>query len=204
MSELPQDVVRWLRLAQSGSPEAMGQALESCRAYLLLVANRELDSGLQAKGGPSDLVQETFLDAQRDFAGFKGQTVEELRAWLRQILLNNLSNFARAYRGTGKRRIDLERGPGDRGGDGLFAGIEPATGESAVPERRVVATEQAQQIAAAVARLPADYRQVIQWRHQEGLGFPEIASRLGRSENAVRKLWFRAVEQLKQDIEAES
>ena len=188
----------WIRGARCGSAEAMGQALESCRAYLLLVANRELDDDLRAKGGPSDLVQETFLEAQRDFAHFGGQTAAELRAWLRQILLHNLANFARAYRATGKRQVTLEVTP--VAGGSTLAGLEPATGESSLPERNALAAEEAEALEAALRRLPDDYRRVISCRHQQGLSFADIARRLDRSENATRKLWFRAVERLKQEL----
>src|SRR5215831_501032 len=94
--------------ARAGSRAALGEALESCRGYLLLVAQRELDPQLRAKGGASDLVQETFIDAHRDFAQFHGTTEAELLAWLRQVLLNKVSNFGRHFRGTAKRDIGRE------------------------------------------------------------------------------------------------
>ena len=55
------------------------------RHYLLRIAEQELDPDLRAKGGASDLVQLTFLEAQRDFARFHGDTAAELRAWLRRL-----------------------------------------------------------------------------------------------------------------------
>src|SRR4051794_17242378 len=103
-----EDFLRLLRQARAGSAEAMGQVLEACRPYLLLVANEHLGAGLQAKVGPSDVVQDTFLEAQRDFSGFRGDDAHELVAWLRRILLNNLGNVARHYRGTGKRDLARE------------------------------------------------------------------------------------------------
>src|SRR5437899_2062269 len=95
-----QGTARWLPAARTGSTEALGQLLEACRGYLLLIAQRELAPDLQAKGGASDLVQETFLKAQRHFAGFQGDSEGELKAWLRQLLLNNLADFTRLYRAT--------------------------------------------------------------------------------------------------------
>ncbi len=88
--EPDQKAVLWLEEARDGSPEAMGRLLEDYRQYLLLVAQRELDPALRAKGGASDLVQETFLEAQRDFPQFTGTRDDELRVWLRRLLLNNL------------------------------------------------------------------------------------------------------------------
>src|SRR5262249_59475811 len=99
--------------------EALGQALEACRGYLLLIAQRELDSDLQAKGGASDLVQETLVDALRDFGRFHGESEAELQAWLRQLLLHNLVDFTRHYRQAKKRQIgrELELEGGDSSAD---------------------------------------------------------------------------------------
>src|SRR5437764_11715348 len=110
MPDLPPDINRQLEAARTGSREALGRVLDSYRAYLLLIADRELDPKLQAKGGASDLVQETFLEAQRDFNGFQGSSDGELRAWLRQLLLHNLANWARRYRDAAKRQLDREVG----------------------------------------------------------------------------------------------
>jgi RNA polymerase sigma-70 factor, ECF subfamily len=83
--------------ARLGSQPSLGRMLESCRQYLLLVANQELRPELQGKVGASDLVQESFLEAQRDFAGFEGQTEAELLAWLRRILLRACGKINRFY-----------------------------------------------------------------------------------------------------------
>ena len=124
MAEPARDAAQWLPAARSGSRKALGEALEACRAYLLVVAQRELDPQLRAKAGASDLVQQTFLEAQRDFPQFQGESEAELLAWLRQVLLNNLSTFTRSYRATEKRRVDREvaldaNGPGREQGKAI-------------------------------------------------------------------------------------
>jgi RNA polymerase sigma-70 factor (ECF subfamily) len=190
------DIARWLPEARAGSRQALGDMLEAYRAYLLLIANRQLDPELRAKGGASDLVQETFLEAQRDFAQFHGDSGDELQAWLRQLLLHNLANFARHYKDAGKRAvarevaIDTPSGAQERG----------LPSDTPSPSGQAMAQEQAQALRQALERLPEDYRQVIVWRYQEGRAFEEIAEKLGRSENAARKLWFRAVERLEQEM----
>jgi RNA polymerase sigma-70 factor (ECF subfamily) len=190
----------WLPAARAGSREALGQALEACRNYLLHVANRQLDSELLAKGGASDLVQETFLEAQRDFAQFQGTTADELRGWLLRLLLNNALNFARHYRGTAKRQLDREQAlPADSPSAAPGAGL-PA--QTPTPSALAMAHEKAQAVEQALARLPEDYRRVIQWRYQEDRPFEEIAQLMQRSENAVRKLWFRAIERLQEELDA--
>src|SRR5438128_1295714 len=108
MTEPSKDAGQILAAARAGSHQALGQALENCRPYLLRVAQDEIDPELRAKGGASDLVQETFLDAQRLFARFRGASEVEWLAWLRQLLLHNVGDFARRFRGTGKRNLGRE------------------------------------------------------------------------------------------------
>jgi RNA polymerase sigma-70 factor (ECF subfamily) len=199
MAEPLQDDARCLAAARTGSREALGEALEACRAYLLLVANRQLDPDLQAKGGASDLVQQTFLEAQRDFGQFQGTSLDELRAWLRQVLLHNLASFSRRYRATTKRAVgrevalEPETPSGERGA--------PVAADTPSPSGRAMAHEQADALVRALERLPEDYRQVVTLRYQEGRSFAEIAQAMQRSENAVRKLWFRALDKLQQEME---
>jgi|SRR6516162_6185633 len=198
MTQLAEDVARWLAQARNGSRDALGQMLEAYRTYLLLIANRQLAPDLQAKGGASDVVQETFLEAQRDFAAFQGESADELQAWLRQLLLHNVANLGRHYRQTAKRELGREvrlEPPTPSGGAGT-----PVAADTPSPSGRAMAQEEAARVQALIQRLPDDYRQVIVWRYQDGRSFAEIAEQLGRSENAVRKLWFRAVERLEQEL----
>jgi RNA polymerase sigma-70 factor (ECF subfamily) len=199
MAEASKDAGGWLPAAHAGSREAMGQALEACRRYLLLVAERELDPELRAKGGASDLVQQTFLEAQRDFANFHGNSEVELRAWLRHILLHNLGKFTRQYRDTKKRgvarEVSLDAGASSvEPGGGLSAG-------SASPSGKAMQQEQDESLQQALQRLPDDYRQVLSLRYEEERSFEEIGRVMGRSAGAARKLWARAVERLQQELE---
>src|SRR5689334_17657836 len=82
--------------------------LETCRHFLLTIANAELPADLRAKGGASDLVQDSLLAAHTARRQFRGRTVAELRAWLRGILRNELSAFRRSYRGTAARDVARE------------------------------------------------------------------------------------------------
>jgi RNA polymerase sigma-70 factor (ECF subfamily) len=187
-----------LAAARAGSHEALGEALEACRRYLLLVAQSELAPELQAKGGASDLVQQTFLEAQRDFPRFAGTSEAELLAWLRCILLHNLGKFGRHYRGTQKRGLDREVALDA----GSAAGVQPEhlAADSLSPSGHAIAREQNDALQRAVGRLPEAYREVIRLRYREDLSFEEIAERMQRSVAAVRKLWARAVERLKEDL----
>ena len=66
------------------------------------------------------------------------------------------------------------------------------------PSQQASRREQAVLLADALAELPADYREVIVLRHLEGLTFPQVAQRMGRTLDSVEKLWMRALVQLRQ------
>jgi RNA polymerase sigma-70 factor (ECF subfamily) len=198
MSEAAGAVERSLADARAGSPAALGSALNACRGYLLLVAQGEMAEDLRAKGGASDLVQETLMEAYRDFAGFQGESEAELLAWLRRLLLNNLADFTRQYRGTGKRRLDREVAPPANDSSAAAAGSPAAAGPT--PSGAAAAGEQAAAVRLVLDRLPPDYRRVIELRYQEGRPFEEIGQELGLTANAARKLLLRAVERVQQEL----
>ena len=187
-----------LATVRAGSTEALGQVLQLARQYLLGVANGELQAQVQAKAGASDLVQETFLEAQRIFHRFQGQTARELVGWLRGILLNKLAEVHRRYQGTDKRMVDREVSL-DQAGDSRVASDPQAATPS--PSSVVSLQEQTEAVRQALARLPEHYRQVIVWRQWEELAFEEIGARLHKSADAVRMLWWRAVERLQQELD---
>ncbi len=196
MTDTTVAIPQWLAEARAGSREALGRALDACRNYLLLIAEKNLDHDLRAKGGASDLVQETFLEAQRDFHRFAGQTEAEWLAWLRQMLLHNVANFTRSYRQSAKRQTDREV---SLAGRSSAVGLDPLA-EDRPPDAQLQAREEADTLRRALDRMPEDYRQVLTWRYQDGLSFAEIARRLGRTENAARKLFARAVERLQVEL----
>jgi RNA polymerase sigma-70 factor (ECF subfamily) len=142
-------------------------------------------------------VQETFLEAQRDFARFQGTTEAELLAWLRRLLLNNAGTFARRYRDTDKRAVNREVA---LPGEGFSAGGEVA-GSDLTPSGLAMEQEQAQALQRALTRLPDDYRRVLELRFQDEKSFEEIGRLLDRSPDAARKLWSRAMQRLRQEWE---
>jgi RNA polymerase sigma-70 factor (ECF subfamily) len=183
---------RYLSAARAGSRDALGRALQEYRLYLLEIAREEIDRALQAKGGASDLVQETFLEAARDFTHFHGQSALELRAWLRCLLLRRVVKHGRRFRKTHKRRIGCEVAL-EAVSDGLIAHRE-------TPSAGVAADEELQLIQGTLKRLPEDYQRVIRLRYEEGRTFEEIGPLMGRTANAVRLLWLRAIERVKQEL----
>jgi RNA polymerase sigma-70 factor (ECF subfamily) len=169
-----------------------------------LLARLQISRRLQGKIDADDLVQETFLEAYADFAQFRGTTEAELTGWLRQILTSNAITLARRYYGTQRRDVRLERELADE-----LARLEQSSAvldqgliaPESSPSQQASKREQAVLLADALKRLPEDYREVIILRQLEGLSFPEVAQRMERSPDSVRKLWMRALTRLRQVLE---
>jgi RNA polymerase sigma-70 factor (ECF subfamily) len=192
------DFVMELAAAREGDTAALGRLLLAARVYLVNVADAELEPILRAKGSGSDVVQEALTEAQQILARFTGSRFAEFLAWLRAILLNKLSDFRRHYFRTHTRQVSRERPIEADTSSGC--GIQ-RSGDGTTPSAEATRQEEERLLAAALGRLAEQYRQVIAWRNFEGLPFAEIGRRLGKSEDAARMLWGRAIDQLRQELE---
>jgi RNA polymerase sigma-70 factor (ECF subfamily) len=199
-SGTPADPEQLLHEARTPNGAALGRLLEQYRNYLTLLARFQIGRRLQGKADPSDLVQETFLEAHRHFALFQGSTEAELVSWLREILAARLAKLVRHYLGTQRRNVRLERelaGELEQSSRALDRGL---VASASSPSHQAARREQAVLLADALGQLPEDYREVLVLRHLHGLGFLEVAQRMGRSVASVKKLWARALPRLRDEL----
>jgi RNA polymerase sigma-70 factor (ECF subfamily) len=196
----PGELLRW---ARQGNTDALGRLLETYRIYLRFLARQQIGRRLQGKADPSDLVQEAFLGATRDFKQFRGTTEKEFLAWLRQILASLLANLVRRYQGTQKRSMRLEQQLEvelEQSSQALGRGLHD---KQVSPSQTVGGREQAVLLLQALESLPNEDRRLLTLRHLEGLTFPEVAERLGRTVDSIKKRWPRALASLRQALSRE-
>jgi len=196
-SEHPEALLTAAR--QDGDP-ALGRLLERYRAYLSLLARAQIGRHLRSRVDDSDVVQETFLAAHRDFKRFRGTTEAEFVGWLRNILAARLADLMRRHVKAKARDARLEKslaGELDRSSQALAFALA-ARGPS--PSQEAAHRELGVLLADAIKALPADYGEVIVLRHLEGLSFAEVAARMGRSVDSVEKLWVRALARLRRRL----
>ena len=193
--------------APEGLPNLAGPAsdpaldrLESYRGYLMLLARMQIGRRLQGKVDPADVVQETFLHAVRDFAQFRGATDQELAGWLRQILAARLADLVRRFCGSQRRDVRLEQALEvelNHSSQVLDHGLVSPLSS---PSQQAARHEQSTRLAQALERLPEAYRDVLVLRHLEESDFAEVSRRMGRSVEAVKKLWARALVRLRRSL----
>lgn len=172
------------------------RSLDGFRDYLRLLAGLQLSPALRAKLDPSDVVQQTLLQAHQAFAQFRGTSESELAGWLRQILARTMAGAVREM-GRAKRDIGREHS--------LEAAIEASSlrleaflaDERSSPSVRADRNERVVRLAEAVATLPEAQREAVTLHHLQGLPLAEVARHLDRSTAAVMGLLHRGLKQLR-------
>lgn len=186
-----------LKGARRDEQEALGRLLERYRAYLALLVRLQLDERVRTKVSESDIVQQSFFEAVRDFSSYHGVTEADLTKWLRVIVARNLADVVRKYCQTKRRDIQLERriqGGLDQSSMQLDHALMSRVPS---PSQQASQRERALILADALSQLPRSYREVVIRRHFEGKSFPEIARELGGTLDSVKNVWFRAFDQLR-------
>ena len=192
---------RSLQSARSGDGEQLGSLLETYRNYLAILAATQIGEPLRRRLSPSDIVQEAMLAACRDFRQFRGNSEREFLSWLRKILVNSVHRAVeihlRAKRRDARREVSFEQFAQDvdRSSQRLLNGVaDRGPSPSAAARQKESVVELANQL----AKLPADYREVIILRNLRGLSFDEVARPMCRSPGAVRMLWLRAIDRFRE------
>jgi RNA polymerase sigma-70 factor (ECF subfamily) len=153
------------------------------RGYLLHIARRRLGGALHSRGGASDLVQTALLRAHEARDQCRAATPQQYRGWLRQILLNVIRRFRRWHHGPARdaaREVPLAAVPAD-----ILTG--PAGDPSQEPDG---------QLGDALDRLPEEQRRAVILRAEHEMSFEQIGEALGKSADAARMTYHRALERL--------
>jgi RNA polymerase sigma-70 factor (ECF subfamily) len=153
------EIDRLFASARQGSSSSLGRLLALYSNYLKLLVVAQLDNRVRARVGPSDIVQEAFFEAHRDFAQFRGRSTAEFVAWLRRIVVNNILRVVEQHFLAEKRDVRREISL-----DSIGRRVEESTArldallaaEVDSPSGCAVRRENEIRLADAVAALPAD------------------------------------------------
>jgi RNA polymerase sigma-70 factor (ECF subfamily) len=176
-------VIRLIRRARDGDGEALGELLQRYRPYLKILARRYLDSRVEVRLDASDLVQQTCLSVFGRIQGFVGDNEQEFIAWVRAIHENNIRNAIRDHSLVARRSVGRETSSGN---ERLASHADPA--DEASPSQRLLASERAVRLAAAMQDLPEDQSEAVRLRYLEGWPLARIAEHMQRSFDSVAGL----------------
>jgi len=180
-------------LAKDGDESALGQLCAVYGSRVLWLVRLRMGKELRSKLESMDLVQDVLVCALKDMGNFTYKNEGDFVRWLARItenrLRDNLDKLHADKRDIRKEvrlnshRLTLE--------DSFAAALEPidATTPSAIMSKR----EEFNKLAKAIDALKPEYREVIVLNKVEGLSYREIGDKLGRSADAARMLFSRAM-----------
>jgi RNA polymerase sigma-70 factor (ECF subfamily) len=160
--------------------------LESFRDYLRAIATATIGKKRGGQLSASDVVQSAIIDAHGAFENCRAKTYAEFKAWLRQILMNDIVNRHRKLRSK-KRDVTKERPIGSK--------LELADDFDS-PSRHAIRGEDEERLVAALAKLPAEQRLVVELHQRDRMTFVAIGQQLDRTPGAIRAIWNRAIDAL--------
>ena len=180
-------------LAKDGDESALGQLCAVYGSRVLWLVRLRMGKELRSKLESMDLVQDVLVSALKDLGNFTYKNEGDFVRWLSRIaenrLRDNLDKLHADKRDIRKEvRLNTHRPTIE---DSFAAALEPidATTPSAIISQR----EEFDKLAKAIDVLKPEYREVIVLTKVEGLSYREIGDKLGRSADAARMLFSRAM-----------
>ena len=173
--------------AKSGDREAFDELVAELRPRLIAFAQTRLGPDLRSRTEPEDIVQDTVVRALQSFERFEWRGENSLFNWFASILEYRIRDLSRARQRTGHGRLE----------------IDPAT-DSVSASQAVRREERLERLEAALGSLNEAHREVVRLVRFEELSFVEVGTRIGRSPGAVRQLFLRALEKLRESFGPET
>jgi len=185
-------------------PAALGQLLERYRAILHLAAEAQIGPKLRVRCDAHDLVQQTLIDAQKDFPAFLGCTEPEFSAWIKCIHRRNLADVIKRHVHAAGRTVLREEPLLNASSDSVCMPFAGVVGVQSTPSQHVIKAERALRLADILLSLPEPQRRAICLRHMEGMKLEAVAGELGRSVGSVAGLIDRGLAALRKTMSEQS
>ncbi|MHC4941221.1 MAG: sigma-70 family RNA polymerase sigma factor [Planctomycetota bacterium] len=176
--------------ARAGDDEAFGQLFERHAPLLRAKVRRKLPTALRRKVSESDVIQAAYLGVHKNIERFDDRGEGSFERWLHGIVDNKIRDILRHHFGAQKRGAQREVSRAARAETRQFVARE------ATPSAHAMAGELEGRVRQAMTQLSTDHRLVLRLVQEEGLTLAEAAEKIGRSSEAVRKLYARAISRL--------
>jgi RNA polymerase sigma-70 factor (ECF subfamily) len=169
--------------ARGGSASALDALYSRCAGRLLPLIRLRMGRVMRSEEESRDILQAVLLKSFQHIGEFQGRGTGSLMAWLARIAENEIRDRA-DYHGRQRRdaakRVALDE-----------AASLPQPVRSALSQ--AILSEDARRLERALESLTESQREAILLRQFEELTFPEMAARLGKSEDACRMMFARAM-----------
>ena len=191
----PTQIEALCRKAAAGDESALQRLLLAHGGRLEGFIRRKIGPDWRGKIDPDDILQETYIDIAKSIAGFEYQGEESFYRWTTRIIDHRFVDQVRHLR---RKKRDAARevtgaGKSESRHESFLA---KHFADSMTASRVMRKADAVNALMACIARLPEDYRVVVQRYYLNEEPLTGIAADLDRSEDAIRRLAGRAVERL--------
>jgi RNA polymerase sigma-70 factor, ECF subfamily len=180
--------------AHTGDRRAFEELFARQRDSLRWAIEIRLDAKLRARVDPSDVVQETHLEAYQRLPDYLERRPMPFRLWLRKTAYERLLKIQRHHLKTARRAVSREVPLPEQSSlllaDQLLADVP-------TPSQQIAKGELARKLRGALTQLPPPQREVLLMRNFEGLSYQEVACILDIDPATARKRYGRALLQLR-------
>ena len=190
-----------IQRAAAGDEAALTDLLDSYRDRLRRMVLLRMNPLLKSRLNPSDVLQESFLDAHRQFPEYANSQATSVYFWLRNIVSKRLGKLHRfhldAEMRDAKREMSLDANL--TGASSMFLAAHLAASSTSV-DQKIFQAEVQVKLQAALAEIDEKDREVIALRHFEELTTEETAEILSLTRSGVLKRYTRALRKLRDAI----
>lgn len=199
------DETQELIIKAKRSPEEIDQLLMRYQSALHRLVELRLDRKIRHRIDVSDILQETFLEANRRMQNYLEDQPLPLHLWLRQIAMDRVIDAHRRHRGSAMRSVDKEEGmmPGNAWDQSTQHLVRQISDPQLTPATEAMQRELAKRVEDAISSLGDQDAEIILMRHYEHLTNQDVAITLGLTEPAASMRYLRALRKLKTILEGE-
>jgi RNA polymerase sigma-70 factor (ECF subfamily) len=176
-----------VRRAREGDEGAFQTLFDRNLPALVAKVRGRLSPALLRKVSVSDVLQETRITAFRKCPAFEDRGAGAFAAWLFEIAEFEVRRVVRRYHGAAKRAAGREVSRNGRAPTTAFAAKGPS------PSEEAAASERRDDVLRALESLSDDHAEILRLTQFEGLSLGDAGARMGRSREAAKKLYGRAL-----------
>lgn len=184
--------------------EQLSVLLAPHRERLLRMVSLRLDPRVHGRVDPSDVIQDTYVEACQRIEEFRRQPAVPFFVWLRFLTVQKLGQVHRRELGTQardvSREVSMERGLAANASSAVLAA--ELVGKLTGPGEAAHRGERKQRLQETLDRMRHDDREILALRHFEQLSNSEIALVLGITESAACQRYVRALRRFKAELAA--
>lgn len=192
-----QDAMQLVRRAAAGDGDAWRRLMARHHGSLRRMVALRLHRRLKRRVDPSDVLQESYLDAARRLGEYVRQPAMPFPHWLRFLTEQRVAEQHRRHLKAQRRNVNREIRPADAGSSRSEDFVDQLVGSFSSPSRVAMQAECEDRLQLALQSLTPTEREILSLRHFEQLSNGEAAARLGLDKSATSKRYVRALLRLK-------